>query len=634
MPAPAQPSPPAVSLLLAAHDATDTDLQCTLHAVLAQNLYDCEILLLLPPGRSGGDLGLTGALPARLQVLTCPAPGLAAAWNLGLQHAAGEYLAFLSTDCMLHHCYALQLYTLALFEGADLCHGEYALPTTPYRVCSCYGALTAGAGSALLCLGPLWTFLFARRFVEERQLRFNEDCAGAAGTVFLVQALLECRVMAPCEAVVGLHAGGAAAALPPGELEQSLAGLRAAAELICARLGTQPAAALAYALAWLLRMPLLQLAERAGPGRADACRALAAQLQAVCPPPLRKLLDQQLDCWNEARAAHRPPWYRLDFKFEFYSRLIAGGKLKQVHRRMLEELQAQAGDDCDDVYLLLMHLGDAYAVLCFLSVLIRTHASRRPVIAVCSPGMAELVAMTRPQLPVIVLPPELKTVFENLAVQQLHLGRWRILVYYNVYIFNVHMLRPMFVSGDVRRETKLQCYARRYGCRVSDIDIPPLCLPEAARERALEVARRHHLATERLVMLFPETYTPAELPVWEDFWLPLMRQLLERGCSLYVNFTRQPEHALPEEACRFELSVAEVCALAFEARRIIAQRSGLIELLAQGPAMLDVIYTSQPLAHHTLMQYPHVSTKQLREYELPQLGVQRCLELLLERPMP
>ena len=629
---PTPDAPPAVTLLLAAHGSTCESLQRTLRAALSQRLVDCETVLLLPPDWSSGLPQLTEAMAARLRILPCPRAGLAAAWNLGLQHAAGEYLAFLSAGCEPTPGYALLLYAQALFEDAQLCHGEYALSSGNVQMCSDYGALAAQVGSALLCLGPLWTFLFARRFLAERQLRFGGACGDEAGLPFLVQALLDCRVMALCEGRVGACDSSEPAQLTADELERGLAACRAAAAALCARKGTQPAAVLAYALAWLLQAPLARLEERSAAAGADACRALAAQLQAACPQDLRQPLERQLGCWAEGRAAIRTPWYRTNVALSHPPDPTTGERLRHTRRQVLHELQAKVGPEHDDVYLLLRHLGDAYAVLCFITHLIRTSGSRSPVIAVCTQGLLELVAMTRPELPVVLLQPrELHDFFASFATPQLNLGRWRLFIHDTGYRIPQRLLIPMMQHGDAD-QPKLQTYAvHLYGCQVSAIDIPPLRLLQGARERALAAARRQGLATGRLVMIFPETYSAPQLS-WEDFWLPLIRELLGRGCGIFVNLTRGQDCALPDGACSFELSVAEVTALAFEARRIIAQRCGLTELLCQGPAQLDVIYIRWSLAYATLLHMPHVNRDMLREYDLSAMSARRCLELLLARP--
>ena len=80
--------------------------------------------------------------------------------------------------------------------------------------------------------------------------------------------------MALCEGRVGACDSSPPPALTAADLEQGLAACRAAAAALCAREGTQPAAVLAYALAWLLQVPLARLAQRsaaAGGGLPGAC---------------------------------------------------------------------------------------------------------------------------------------------------------------------------------------------------------------------------------------------------------------------------------------------------------------------------------------------------------------------------
>ena len=239
--------------------------------------------------------------------------------------------------------------------------------------------------------------------------------------------------------------------------------------------------------------------------------------------------------------------------------------------------------------------------------------------------------MTRPDLPRVLLPGGAEAIAyceRLLGTPQVRVGPFRIFMCPNYHVLLQRINYPARRRGDGH---KLQHYARYLGCATSDIDVPRLRLLPVAEAEALGEARRHQLEVDNFVMLCPESYS-ARGP-GRPFWQRLAQALRARGCDVYVNATR-PDTWPREAGHTFELGVAAVCALAGRARRIIALRSGLTELLAQSGVPLDVLYGSLPRPAHSLFLFPHVAAGQLREYDLRELGAERCLQLLLERPLP
>ena len=630
---------PAVSLLIAADAAAsgaaaEEALQQTLGSALAQRLQPTQVLLLLPEGTPAPQLPQDGAAAERLQVVACPAGSPAAAWNLGLARSAGEYVAFIAPGALLDVDYAWHLYAQALLEDAELCHGEYVLDVPGgAEVCSETAPLARSDDSPLPCLGVLWTTLWRRSFLEELQLRFEEGFSGGCALVFQTRALLSCRRWALCEDQVGRPAPLPQPQLTAQELGLRLSACRKAARLLLEGRERLPQRALVRALAWLVAEADVHLAWQAAAAQAAACHEAAAALAGQCPPQLRQALQAEAAAQSEARVALSAPLYRA------FERTVddppppwTPPQARAVGAGMREQILRCIDPGHDDVYLLLLHLGDAYTWLCYMGTLLRRHGSRNAVLAVWSRQHEELAAMTRPDLPRVLLPGGTQAVAyceRLIGLPQVRVGPFRIFMCPNFHVVHRRLDLPQRRAGFSH---KLDNFAAYFGCRAQDCDLPCLRLLPAAVAEAEREAGRHGLDLQRFVMLCPEANSCAG-PGW-PFWKKLAEAMRARGCGVYVNATR-PGTWPPEAGHTFALSFAGACALAFRARRIIILRCGMSEVLAQSGADMDVLHVNSFFRYYlSLSRYPHVNAGTLREYDLSQLGEERCLQLLLERPMP
>ena len=629
---------PAVSLVIAAEAAAagtaqGQALQQTLGSALAQRLQPTQVLLLLPEGTPAPPLP-AGAAAEQLQVVACPAGSPAAAWNLGLARSAGAYVAFIEPGALLDEDYAWHLYAQALLEDAELCHGEYALEAPGGAgVCSDAAPLARGDDSPLPCLGVVWTTLWRRSFLEERQLCFEEDFSGGCALVFQTRALLSSRRWALCEDQVGRAAALPQPQLTAQELACRLEACRRAAQLLQEARAQLPQRALVRALAWLVAEADVHLAWQAAAAQAAACHEAAAALAGQCPPQLRQALQAEVCAQSEARAALSAPLYRaIERTVDDPPPPWTPPQAQAVGAGMREQILRCIDPGHDDVYLLLLHLGDAYTWLCYMGTLLRRHGSRNAVVAVWSRQHEELAAMTRPDLPRVLLPggPEAVAYCERLiGSPQVRVGPFRIFMCPNFHVLHRRLDLPQRRAGFSH---KLDNFAAYFGCRAQDCDLPRLRLLPAAEAEAEREAGRHGLDLQRFVMLCPEANSCAG-PGW-PFWHRLAGAMRARGYGVYVNATR-PGTWPPEAGHTFALSFAGACALAFRARRIIILRCGMSEVLAQCGADMDVLHVNSFFRYYlSLSRYPHVNTGTLREYDLSQLGEERCLQLLLERPMP
>ncbi len=87
---------PLVSVIIPAYNAAEC-IAGALDSVLAQTLCEFEILV-VDDGSNDGTATVLASFGDRLQLLTQPNSGPAAARNKGLQHARGEFVAFLDAD--------------------------------------------------------------------------------------------------------------------------------------------------------------------------------------------------------------------------------------------------------------------------------------------------------------------------------------------------------------------------------------------------------------------------------------------------------------------------------------------------------------------------------------------------------
>lgn len=311
-----------------------------------------------------------------------------------------------------------------------------------------------------------------------------------------------------------------------------------------------------------------------------------------------------------------------------------GVAIRALQARLKKEILDRIDPSHDDVYMLLLHTGDAYAMLCFMEAMIRRHKSRNPVVAVWSHKHEQLAAMVCPGLPRVHLSGPLPAAqyFERLIrASQIRVGPFRVFLCPNYHVLHQRIDNPIYRRLYPHMHA-LQQYERHLGLKLDQINVPRLRLLPEAEAEALREAQRHGLDVRRFVMLIPEAYS-RKSPPW-TFWKVLAMAMRARGYDVYVNALFS--QSWPAEAGQtFALSLGAAYALAWRAKRIIALRSGMLEPLVQSGVPMDVIYSDAYFYRYSCLRlFPHAKMEHVLEYDIYTLGNMGCLNALLKRPMP
>ena len=181
---------PKVSVIIPVYNAEAYLREC-LDSVISQTLRDVEILC-VDDGSTDGSLGLLKEYEekdSRIRVLTQPNINAGAARNNGLRYAKGEYLSFLDADDVFELDMLEKAYAKAKECDAQICvfrceyfdEESHGLEGSESFLVDNLPEKRPFAGSEVkknlfdTFVGWAWDKLFLREFIEQNQIRFQEQ---------------------------------------------------------------------------------------------------------------------------------------------------------------------------------------------------------------------------------------------------------------------------------------------------------------------------------------------------------------------------------------------------------------------------------------------------------------------------
>ncbi|MGM9663169.1 MAG: glycosyltransferase [Oscillospiraceae bacterium] len=209
---------PKVSVIVPVYKAEDFLRRCV-ESVREQSFSDWELLLIEDgsPDESGALCDALAAEDARIRVFHKPNGGVSSARNVGLDEAAGTYVAFLDSDDWFLPGFLEKLVGLAEEHGADSAGCAHlnvseSGETQPER-----GALGAGVYGKEEILrgvvdrlmtdrtgrpgevlnGFIWRFLYTREIIEANHIRF--EGAYLEDEIFLIEYFCRAEKLAMTE---------------------------------------------------------------------------------------------------------------------------------------------------------------------------------------------------------------------------------------------------------------------------------------------------------------------------------------------------------------------------------------------------------------------------------------------------
>lgn len=288
---------PAVSIIIPIFNLAPCLSRC-LESALGQTLTELEVIA-VDDGSSDASPALLDAYarryPRRLQAIHQPNRGVSAARNAALDAARGEYVLFLDGDDYLERSGAEALLAQARAARADICRGIEARITLAGRrdLNTITHQLIRRYRSRLFFFGHWWVALYRRALLEDLQLRFDETLALAEDLLFQHQALLNCRVLALCDAEVYnyCHRAGSEdyglSLLPPRKVENMFSSFSRIAASLQRHHRQLDVPGMGYVYEQMIGRLRGSGAQRCGPQHQDLarrCLALAEELQRSCPP--------------------------------------------------------------------------------------------------------------------------------------------------------------------------------------------------------------------------------------------------------------------------------------------------------------------------------------------------------------
>ena len=182
---------PAISVIVPVYQAEKLLPQCV-DSVLAQTFSDWELLLIDDGSRDGSPALCDGyaARDPRVRVFHKPNGGVSTARNLGLEHAAGQCIAFLDADDAFEPAALETLWYLREKAGADSAgcahfnlspsgeqHVELLLPADIYEAAgireNILWPLTGDRLRPPLFNGFIWRFLFDAAILRDNAITFE-----------------------------------------------------------------------------------------------------------------------------------------------------------------------------------------------------------------------------------------------------------------------------------------------------------------------------------------------------------------------------------------------------------------------------------------------------------------------------
>ena len=305
----------------------------------------------------------------------------------------------------------------------------------------------------------------------------------------------------------------------------------------------------------------------------------------------------------------------------------------------------------DDVYVLLRHIGDAYGCLIFIHELIKKNNSKQPLIMVFSSQFNDLVKMTCPDIPCVFInskKPFTKRLFTRFSKEFFEFCGIRFYPLTNSWILGTKLGRGFQKAID-ESQHRLYAYSYFFDIKLENCSIERAKVLPDAESSMIYKCRQNSFNLEKFVFLAAETFSGGAVLLPLEFWRNLIKEFNKKGYDVYVNTVAKrqegkqfyhygiiPDYDIgePSNYKSFYLTLAECFALASKAKKIVAIRSGLTELLSQCDSETYILYTGdiakKAQAFNTLSKYPCTNKVKLHEFVMTEVSIYDCIKNIVE----
>ncbi len=287
----------------------------------------------------------------------------------------------------------------------------------------------------------------------------------------------------------------------------------------------------------------------------------------------------------------------------------------------------------DDVYILDANSGEIYLFLVyFLNAYMKKNVSKKILLVATKKYHIDLIETICPEIPYIFR----KKLRKNINADM-----------FNYDGINFHMI---FKHGHFKRIDKelhnknddlnyFKAIKERLNIKDSEIEMRKAVISEEIRKSVYEKAKKNGLNINNFIFVSPEANSCQKLP--ESFWIKLINKYREYGYDIYLNLMGDANNYNGCEFKSFDLSYKEAYALAENAKKIIALRSGFIEYLIQTNIPMDVLYTAFSCSYifdnvtaeyvlkgFSLKNLPYINKDIIREYVISDNSYEELLPQL------
>ncbi len=291
----------------------------------------------------------------------------------------------------------------------------------------------------------------------------------------------------------------------------------------------------------------------------------------------------------------------------------------------------------DDIYILSAHSGEVYLTLAYvIRLLIKRNGSKNPLLIATLPYHVDLIRLLCADLPYLYL----RKIRLNFVEDSFQMWPFRFFLLFKANYFKQ-------VEYDIKyyppgKSHYFSAILKQLNFTVERLTLNKMVVPFTVEQALLVKMEQMGLKLERFVFVAPEANSCEAYS--KDFWEQLIQKCQQKGYDVFFNVTNRGKQLLYQahyKTC--PLNFTEVFALAKRAKRIVALRSGINELLLQTEVPMDILYTKFRNHHYFnsmdvkrvisgfgFREIPLVDQQKIREFNTESISPQQCLALILQ----
>ncbi len=269
-------------------------------------------------------------------------------------------------------------------------------------------------------------------------------------------------------------------------------------------------------------------------------------------------------------------------KYYFFNILIKKDKISAIFKRRYFHL---INGKADSVFVLNSNSGEVCLFLMYaIDVLIKRDNIKKPLIIATKKYHIDLIKLICPEIPFIYIGkirPMLKADYFNIED----------IKFYTIFTYKHFLETELDIKND-RSAHYFKSILNHSKINENEIKQRKIKIPDEFYNSLYKKIRKTSLDLNNFVFISPEAASC--VPVDNEFWINLIKNLNCKGVSVFVNQIKN-DSGFEQSDIHYintPLSFGEAVALAYLSKRIITLRSGINECLIQANVPTEVYYTS------------------------------------------